>query len=95
MKWDSDYEALLDSERMAAYEKEFFSTYSSLIAEVERPIETEDWEILGRMSTGDRLWYRVGASMAERIDKVLGRELLIGTVEEGPEAFFERYMELV
>ncbi len=95
LEWDSDYEALLNSERMYFYEKEFFSIYRSLLDEGERPIENEDWEILGRMSTGDRLWYRVGASMADRIDKALGRRLLIATVEDGPDAFFDRYMELV
>lgn len=95
LEWDSDYEALLDTERMDTYEREFFSSYNSLMGEGERPIEKEDWEILGRMSTGNRLWYRVGASMADRIEKALGLEVLIATVEEGPEAFFERYVELV
>jgi len=94
LKWDSDYETLLDSGRMDTYRKEFFSIYSNLIDEGERPIEMKDWKILGRMSTGDRLWYRVGASMADRIEKTLGRGVLIATVEEGPGAFFERYMEL-
>ncbi len=95
LKWDSDYEALLDSERMDTYEKAFFSTYSNLVGEVDRPIEKEDWEILGRMSAGDRLWYRVGALMADRIEKALGLVVLIATVEEEPGAFFDRYMELV
>ncbi|MCD4700652.1 MAG: hypothetical protein K8S24_02225 [Candidatus Aegiribacteria sp.] len=94
LEWDSDYEALLDTERMDTYEREFFSSYNGLMGEGERPIEKEDWEILGRMSIGDRLWYRVGASMANRIEKTLGREVLIATVEEGPDAFFERYMKL-
>ncbi len=95
MNWDSDYEALLDSNCMDTYEKEFFCVYRDLMTEEERPIEKKDWEILGRMSTVDRLWYRVGASMADRIEKVLGRRLLIATVEEGPGAFFDRYTELV
>jgi hypothetical protein len=94
LKSDSDYEALLNSERMDTYKREFFSIYNSLLDEGERPIEMQDLEILGRMSTGDRLWYRVGATMADFIEKTLGRELLIGTVSEGPEAFFRRYMEL-
>ena len=91
---DSDYEALLNSERTDTYKREFFSIYNRLIHEADRPIEMKDLEILGRMSTGDRLWYRVGAAMADLIEKTLGRELLIGTVSEGPDVFFERYMEL-
>jgi hypothetical protein len=94
LKSDSDYEALLDSEQMNTYKREFFGIYNSLIHEADRPVEMHDLEILGRMSTGNRLWYRAGAAMASLIDKVLGRELLIGTVLEGPEAFFRRYMGL-
>lgn len=91
---DSDYVALLDPERMDVYEKEFFRLYRSLAEVRPRPVEKGDWEILGRMSTVDRLWYRVGARMANRIQKELRRDVLIETIVEGPAAFFGLYAEL-
>jgi hypothetical protein len=91
---DSDYVALLDPQRMDVYEKEFFTLYRGLAAGRLRLLEKGDWEILERMSTGDRLWYRVGARMANQIEKELGRDILVETIEEGPTAFFDRYAEL-
>jgi len=91
---DSDYVALLDPERMDVYEKEFFRLYRGLAEVRPRPVEEGDWEILGRMSTADRLWYRVGARMANRIQEELGRDALIETIVEGPAAFFGLYAEL-
>ncbi len=94
METDSDYVALLDPQRMAVYEKEFFRLYRSLAEVDPRPLEGKDWGILERMSAGDRLWYRVGALIADRIERELGRQVLIKTIVQGPEAFFGRYAEL-
>jgi len=91
---DSDYVALLDSTRMNVYEPEFFTAYQTLAATKSRLLKESDWAILEKMSTGDRLWYRVGARMAKRIEKELGWDILVGTVREGPESFFARYAEL-
>jgi hypothetical protein len=90
---DADYAALLDPERMDQYEEEFLKLYLGLVEAPPRPLEEQDWEIVERMSSGDRLWYRVGARMADRLERALGREVLIETVLEGPDAFFSRYGE--
>lgn len=92
---DSDYAALSDAVRMDMYERDFFSLYRDLAAKPSSPLQRDDWNILGRMSTGDRLWYRVGAKMAHEIDKEFGREILIGTVLEDPAVFFSRYAALI
>ncbi len=90
---DSDYLALLDQQRMDMYEKEYLALYCGLVATGPRLLEEGDWEILEQMSTGDRLWYRVGARMAYRIENALGRDSLIESVVEGPKAFFDRSAE--
>jgi len=91
---DPDYVALLDPVRMAGYEAELFAAYRALAEGPPRPLVPADWNILERMSTGDRLWYRVGARMAERIDRERGRDVLRVLVVRGPAAFFEMYAEL-
>lgn len=91
---DSDYIALMDPQRMALYEKDFFRLYRSVAEADPRPLEKEDWRILERMSTGDRLWYRVGALMAFRIERELGLPVLIETIVQGPKVFFRLYEEL-
>lgn len=94
METDSDYLALLDHQRMDVYEKEYLALYRDLVAEKPRPLEEGDWDIVERMSTGDRLWYRVGALMASRIEDVFGRDILVDTIVDGPEAFFDLSAEV-
>ncbi len=91
LETDSDYVALLNSEHMILYEKEFFRLYSSLAEAKPRSLVKDDWNILEPMSTGDRLWYRVGALMANQIERELGRNVLTETIVQGPEAFFRQY----
>jgi hypothetical protein len=94
LKTDGDYVALLEPKSMDRYEKEFFNLYYSIAEAPPRPLKEQDWEILERMSSGDRLWYRVGARMADRIERKLGREILIETILQSPEAFFSRFEEM-
>jgi len=51
-----------------------------------RAVVGDDWGVLELMSDGDRLWYVVGAWMAESIECSLGREALNSTMVLGPEA---------
>jgi len=94
MQADSDYLALLDEQRMASYEQDFFCLFNDLAKAEPRSLEDGDWSILERMSSGNRLWYRVGALMANRIEEELGRDAIVDTVLQGPAAFFDRYFEL-
>jgi hypothetical protein len=91
---DVDYAALIDPKSMDRYEEEFFRRYSGLVGASPRPLEEKGWEIVERRSSGDRLWYRVGARIAGRLERELGREMLIETILEGPGAFFSRYAEI-
>ena len=57
-------------------------------------MEKDDFKVLEVMSgKRKRLWYVVGAHMAEEIDKNLGREALNKTIIEGSESFFEKYFK--
>jgi hypothetical protein len=40
-----------------------------------------------------RLWYVVGAHMAEEINRTLGREELNQTILDGSKSFFAKYFE--
>ena len=88
---DEDYEALQDEERMARYEREYFEMYHRLRSEPIRPLADSDWAIIERMSSGDRLWYRVGARIAATIEATQGRDELLRLVEAGPRAFVDAY----
>jgi hypothetical protein len=90
---DPDYIALDDPATMAKYEQAYFRLYRQ-IEELElRSLTDDDWAILEEFSSGDRLWYRVGARMAATIDREMGREALQEIIREGPAAFFEAYLE--
>ena len=85
---DADYVALQDDQRMQRDEVLYFKEYEALKKRADEPVDKEAWSVLGRMSGGERLWYRVGAMMAGRIERELGRPALVSLVLEGPERFF-------
>ncbi len=91
---DPDYVALLDAQRMDRYEAQFFALLRDLQAEEPRSLEEADWDILELMSTGERLWYRVGARMVYRIEQALGRDVLVEASLQGPDQVFNLYAEL-
>lgn len=86
-----DYIALNDSDKMFQLSIQFFEILNKLENEPCRALIEDDWDILEVMSDGERLWYVVGALMAESIDRGLGRESLNSTMVQGHEAFFEAY----
>lgn len=88
---DPDYVALEDTAAMNGYQQAYFQLYRQIEEFAQRPLVRDDWDLLERFSDGDRLWYRVGARMAETIEKESGREILRRAVEQGPIAFFEYY----
>ncbi len=92
---DGDYQALENKEQMRAFDEAYFATYERVKQIGNRALEDEDWELLNNLSDGDRLWYRVGAQMAQTIDKSLGRVRLNQLVESGHDRFFETYFDLV
>jgi hypothetical protein len=88
---DPDYVALESPSTMEGYERAYFQLYEQIEGFALRPLVPEDWDLLEEFSAGDRLWYRVGARMAESIDRESGREVLRRAVEQGPAAFFDYY----
>ena len=89
-----DYKILQDKEKLATSAAEYFEIYDKYKSSEKLLIEENDFEILEIMSgKNKRLWYVVGAHMAEEIDKKLGREELNKTILEGSKTFFEKYFK--
>jgi len=95
MNIDKDYIALQDSALMKEYEKEYFDIYFHFKNNPDSTINEKDWKRLSILSDKNRLWYRVGASMAQTIDKKLGRKKLVSLISESSENFINTYIMLV
>lgn len=91
---DKDYRALENPELMAEYKIEYFKIYEKIKQIGSRALNDEDWKLLKNLSSGKRLWYRVGSVMASQIDARLGRTTLTSLIKQGPDAFFETYFNL-
>ncbi|UCH57554.1 MAG: hypothetical protein JSV18_01130 [Candidatus Bathyarchaeota archaeon] len=90
-----DYTVLNDPGERSSVSFEFLRIVKKLENEDERPLTGEDFDVLHRMSDGDRLWYVAGAHMAQAIDRRMGREELNQTIVDGPDAFFEAYRKAI
>jgi hypothetical protein len=91
---DEDYVALGDDRRMAKDEERYFQDYDAL---KRRGIDAADknaFAVIERMSGGERLWYRVGARMAARVERALGRPALIAIVTRQPERLVSTYRQV-
>ena len=88
---DGDYVALEDEPRMQRDEALYFEDFHYLERRAAQPADADAWAVIDRMSSGERLWYRVGARMAQRIEKVSGRAALVELVKQGPASFLEAY----
>jgi len=92
MNTDRDYIALQNTELMKEYEKEYFEIYFHFKNNPDSLITKEDWDKVEILSDVRRLWYRVGAYMAQTIDKNLGREKLVNLISEPSENFINTYL---
>lgn len=88
---DGDYVALDDEPRLQRDEALYLDGFHYLEGCAAQPADAKAWAVIDRMSSGERLWYRVGARMAQRIEKVSGRAALVELVKQGPANFFEAY----
>jgi len=86
---DDDYVALQDGQGMQLDEMHYWEDFHWLEAHTAQPADAAAWAVITRMSSGDRLWYRVGARMAQRIEVASGRPKLIELIKQGPAAFIE------
>lgn len=94
MNSDRDYIALQNIELMREYEKEYFEIYFHFKNNPDNTVSDEDWEKVFILSDKKRLWYRVGAHMAQTIDTKLGREKLTSLIVEPSENFINTYLSL-
>ena len=79
---------------MRTEEARYFQLFEGLLDEGDPRDMDETLERLDRFSSGDRLWYRVGAHMAAAIEKANGRAALVAMVGEDPAGFIETYRKL-
>ena len=86
-----DYVVLNDLQKRMMASTDFFCIVKGLENEDERALTEEYFDVLTRMSDGDRLWYVAGTHMSQMIDLRLGREVLNQTIVNGPDDFFEAY----
>jgi hypothetical protein len=92
---DDDYIALQGDTTMRRDEMLYWEDFHRLEARTAQPADADARAVITRMSSGDRLWYRVGARMAQRIEAASGRQKLIELIKQGPAAFIETYKALV
>jgi hypothetical protein len=79
---DEDYVALGDERRMREYETRYDQQREYLRHRGTDPVDEEAFAVIERMSGGDRLWYRVGARMAMRVEEAEGRPALVARIRE-------------
>lgn len=91
---DRDYVALQDSELMKQYEEEYFDIYFHFKNHPDSLVKEEDWAKVAVLSDKRRLWYRVGAKMAEKIDLHYGRGKLVSLIVKPSVNFINTYLEI-
>jgi len=92
---DDDYAALGNAALMVQNEAHYFLEYDDLRRRGVEPADPEALGVLERMSSGERLWYRVGARMAERVERERGRPALIALVTGKPGNLVSTYRSIV
>lgn len=88
---DRDYVALEDAAAIARVLADYAAILAAFEDSPERALTDADWEMIGPLSDGERLWYRAGAAMARKIDEGLGRAAYRRIIREGPDAFFSAW----
>jgi len=91
---DEEYIALQNCELMVSYEKEYFEIYRFFKETPNQKITDDDWDKVNILSDKRRLWYRVGALMAQTIDKKMGRETLTQLIAKPSVNFTSTYLDL-
>ncbi len=91
---DPDYVALIDEARIRKDEVLYFKDYQYLRKRGDEPADAAAWAAIDGMSSGERLWYRVGARMAQRVEEKFGRSALVALIERGPAEFLRTYLSI-
>jgi hypothetical protein len=90
---DEAYAALGDGARLARLEARYLEAHRALEARAgERgPADEATRALLLDLSGPDRVFYRVGALAARRVEEARGRKAVARLVKAGPRTFFEAY----
>lgn len=88
---DPDYVALESAEQMRILEQRYDEQYRYLKGRGNQPADKEALAVMDRMSSGDRLWYRVGALMAGRVEAKLGHAALVSLITQSHPTLVETY----
>ncbi len=91
---DPDYVALGDAQRMQAYLATYLKEREYLQSRGGQLADAAGRAVIERMSSGERLWYRVGAYMAQRIEASKGRSALVALVARRPGEFLAAFNAL-
>jgi hypothetical protein len=92
---DADYSALEDRKRMEDDLTAYLKDYEYLKLRGTELADADAWAVINRMSSGERLWYRVGAYMAQRIEAANGHTALVELVKQSPAQFRAAYESLL
>lgn len=89
-----DYLALDDGPRMRGLEDQYVRMCKEIEAKGDLKLEPGALDHWFEAFSKERLWYRVGAHMARRIEAVRGRPALAALVKAGPAPFLAAYRGL-
>ena len=73
----------------------YFRDFDHLTARGDEPLDADAMAVVERMSGGERLWYRVGALMARRIEEAQGRAALVALIGRDPALYIETARKLL
>ena len=90
----ADYLALENPEQMLKLEKLYIEQHRYLKRRGNEGADNDAFAVITRMSSGDRLWYRVGAMMAARIEEKLGRAALLKIIAQDHPTLVSTYRKL-
>ena len=85
---DFDDYRMLDDEQIV---RDKIRAVNSIFAQIDELSEDEFSRLSWNDGVTGRAYYVAGAHMARRIDTILGRDALVGTIEQGPRAFVSLY----
>ena len=95
MNTHRDYVVLQDAELLKEFTKQFFEIYFHFKNNPDSIITNDDWSKIHILSDGKRLFYIVGAHMAQTIDQEFGREKLVSLIAQPSEKFITTYLEII
>ena len=86
--------AAFDARPTESCQAEYFAIYNFFKNSPEKTISDDDWSKISILADENRLWYTVGALIAQTIDEKCGRNHLIDLISEPSSNFIETYLRI-